>query len=340
MALLPGLWGRIMVDWSVYPAHILPRLQEHSVVKSIRRPPRIFADTSNFTRIDYGDIIHVDSKYFLVVGYTREGRFGIDDQPKQWVPKVYDLETGERKIMKLVFYETYKLMLGDLKVTCYRSPEKEAKVIELVRGNPYFMQGYTALDEAGNMVRILDIVNGRRLDKYVETLGATHKEYFETHVSSILNRFLTSVKAISLLHENGFKHGDIRRDHIMVDREDGVFRWIDFDYDFHLPERPFAMDLIGLGNVLLFVLGRRVFRPTDVYQDPLMGEKVLKTLHVNDLSLVSRDRIFNLKKIYLYIPKKMNDILLHFSAGTTVMYDSVHEFYDDLAAAVEEFDRG
>ncbi len=340
MALLPGLWGSIMVDWSVYPAHILPRLQKHSAVKSIRRPPRIFVDTSNFTKIDYGDIIHVDAKYFLVVGYTREGRFGIDDQPKQWVPKVYDLETGERKIMKLVFYETYELMLGDLEVTCYRSPEKEAKVIELVTGNPYFMQGYTALDEAENMVRILDIVNGRRLDKYVETLGATHEEYFETHVSSILNRFLTSVEAISFLHKNGFKHGDIRRDHIMVDREDGVFRWIDFDYDFYLPERPFAMDLIGLGNVLLFVLGRKVFRPTDVYEDPLMGEKVLETLHVNDLSLVSRDRIFNLKKLYPYIPKKMNDILLHFSAGTTVMYDSVHEFYDDLAAAVEEFDRG
>ena len=53
-----------------------------------------------------------------MVGYTREGRFGIDEQPKQWVPKVYDLVSGERNILKLVFHETFTLQLGQLKVTC------------------------------------------------------------------------------------------------------------------------------------------------------------------------------------------------------------------------------
>jgi len=325
-----------MIDWNRYPAHILPKLKEHYAVKSMRRPPRLIGDTRDFTNIDYGDIIHVGERYFLIVGYTKEGRFGIDEQPKQWVPKVYDLESGERKIVKLTFHEVYTLSFGGLEVTCYRSPEKEAAVIELVRGNPYFMQGYSALDEADNLVRVLDIIQGKRLDKHLETLGDTHREYFEKHVGKVLVNFLDSIKGISLLHAHGLKHGDIRRDHIFVDRVDGRFRWIDFDYDFYLPERPFALDLFGLGNVLLFILGRKNFRLADILKDPEMGPEVFEKLDSNDLSLVSADRIFNIRKIFPYIPKCLNDILLHFSAGTNVMYDSVDEFHDDLVACMEK----
>lgn len=324
-----------MIEWSQFPAHILPRLKAHSAMQHMRRQPKIYGDTSDFTRIDYGDIIHVDNRYFLVVGYTREGRFGIDEQPKQWVPKVYDLESGERKILKLVFHETFTLQLGQLKVKCYRSPEKEGRVLDLVNGNQMFMQGYSTLDEAGNLVRILDIIRGRRLDTAIGRINASQETYMASHVEEILRRFLKSVEAIILLHKLGFKHGDIRRDHIIIDHEDGQYRWIDFDYDFYLPERPVALDLIGLGNILLYILGRRNFRPVDVLQDPQMGEKVLETLHVDDLSLLSQDRIFNLKKLYPALPKCFNDILLHFSAGTDVMYDSVSEFYDDLAASID-----
>lgn len=324
-----------MIDWNQFPAHILPRLKAHNAMKSIRRQPRIYRDTSDFTRIDYGDIINVDNRHFLVVGYTREGRFGIDEQPKQWVPKVYDLVSGERKILKLVFHETFTLQLGKLKVTCYRSPEKEGRVLDLVNGNPMFMQGYSALDDAGNLVRVLDIIRGSRLDTAIGRIGGGHQSYMSTHVEEILRRFLKSVEAIMLLHSHGFKHGDIRRDHIHIDKKEGDYRWIDFDYDFYLPERPVALDLIGLGNILLYILGRRNFRPVDVLQHPEMGEKILETLHVNDLSLLAGDRIFNLRKLFPTLPKCFNDILLHFSAGTSVMYDTVDEFYEDLVAAVD-----
>jgi hypothetical protein len=57
---------------------------------------------------------------------------------------------------------------------------------------------------------------------------------------------------------------------------------------------------------------------------------------MNDLSLLSQDRIFNLGKLYPQLPKCFNDILLHFSIGTSVMYDAVTEFYDDLAAAIQQ----
>ena len=320
-----------MIDWSYFPLSILPRLQTHPAMRSLRRQPRIWRDTSDFSSIDYGDIIYVDRRWFLVVGYTREGRFGIDEQPKQWVPKVYDLETGELNIMKLVFHETYSIRLGELEVKCYRSPEKEARVIELVRGNPAFMQGYATLDDADNLVRILDVVPGKRLDKYLGPLCEDHVEYMEKFLPGVLERFLVCVQGISLLHTHGLKHGDIRRDHIFVNREDGSFIWIDFDYDFYLPERPYAMDLLGLGNVLLYIVGRRNFRGQDVLDDPEMGEKVFNSLCVDDMSLLAQDRVFNLKKIYPYIPDRLNDILLHFSVGTTVLYDTVDEFYDELA---------
>jgi hypothetical protein len=323
-----------MVDWSLFPEHILPRLQGHVAVRSMRRKPRLWGDTSDFVNIDYGDVIHVDNRYLLVVGYTREGRFGVDEQPKQWVPKVYDLESEERNIVKLVFHETYTIRLGGLEVTCYRSPEKEARVIELTRGNPSFMQGYATLDDAGNLVRILDIVNGQRLDKEVFKMGDSHLEYFEHYLPDVLRRFLVSVESIAMLHSHGLKHGDIRRDHIFVDRVDGHFVWIDFDYDFYLPERPYAMDLFGLGNVLLFLIGQQNFRPGDLMKNPAFGEKVFDRITDGDLALVAKDRIFNIQKIYPYIPDALNDILLYFSAGTEVMYDTVDEFCADLHRAM------
>lgn len=325
-----------MIDWSRFPAHILPRLQNHNAMKDLRRQPGIFTDTSDFTRIDYGDIVNVDNKYFLIVGYTKEGRFGIDDQPKQWVPKVIDLESGERKILKLVFHENFTIKLGQFHVTCYRTPEKEARVLDLVGGNKMFMQGYSTLDKVGNLVRILDIIQGNRLDTTIDRITCDYETYVADHLQGILRHFLKSVEAIVLLHQHGFKHGDIRRDHIIVDGQDGQYRWIDFDYDFYLPERPFALDLIGLGNILLFILGRRNYQPIDVLEDPEMGEKVLRTLHVNDLALLSQDRIFNLQKLKPTLPKCFNDILLHFSAGTPVFYDSASELYDDLAGCIEQ----
>jgi hypothetical protein len=98
-----------MINWNVFPTHILPRLQSHNLMKDLRRQPRLVTDTSDFTNIDCGDVIFVDNRYFLVAGYTKEGRFGIDDQPKQWVPKVVDLENGEGQILKLVFHENFTL---------------------------------------------------------------------------------------------------------------------------------------------------------------------------------------------------------------------------------------
>ncbi len=316
------------------PPDIAERLKFHRVTRSLHRPSRVFTDTSDFTAIDYGDIIAVGGRYFLVIAYTREGRFGVDEQIKQWVPRVENLATGETKIIKLVFHETFDITLGPFTIPCYRSPEKEARVLELVQGHPHFMQGETVPDEAGNPVRIIDIVNGSRLDRVIHRNSTTHQDYFTRQLPPILEQFLECLRAISFLHAHGFRHGDIRRDHIFVERESGLFKWIDFDYDFYLPEKPFALDLFELGNILIYLSARGNYYPRDIMNDPGMGPKVLETIVPGDVSLLSKNRIVNLQKLFPTIPTQLNNIFLHFSQGTEVFYETVEELHDDLQAVL------
>ena len=319
-----------MVELADLPAEIREKLRHHRVTRSLRRKSRVFVDTTDFTAIDYGDIILVDGRYFLITAFTREGRFGVDDQVKPWVPRVEDLATGERKILKLVFHETFDITLGPFTIPCYRNPEKEARVLELVKGHPHFMQGEAVLDEAGNLVRVLDIINGSRVDKVIQRSETDHKEYFYKELPDILAHYLPCVKAIGFLHSHGFRHGDVRRDHIFVERHTGLYRWIDFDYDFYLPEKPFALDLYELGNALMYLTARRNFYPRDIMADPDLGESVAGTIEAGDYSLLSKNRIANLQKIYPYIPTALNNIFLHFSLGTEVFYETVDELYLDL----------
>ena len=92
------------IDANKLPLKISEKFKDKISRMGLRRRPKFFADTSNFTSIDYGDVIYADSRFFLVTGYTKEGRFGVDDQPKQWVPKTIDLATGKWQILKLVFH--------------------------------------------------------------------------------------------------------------------------------------------------------------------------------------------------------------------------------------------
>lgn len=309
---------------SSLPETIVGQVKRYAAQQGIRRLPRVFADTKDFTAIDYGDVITVDDRYFMVVAYAREGRFGVDDQVKQWVPKVIDLATDVRYLLKLVFHETFTISLGDYQVTCYRSPEKEARVLELVQGHPRFMHGHGVIDEGGNLVRILDLIRGQRLDKLIHHGELSHEEYFFSELPAHLRQFLDCIEGIQLLHSHGLRHGDIRRDHIYVEHDSGLFKWIDFDYDFYLPERPFALDLHELGNLLNYLIGR------GNYSAGNHGQLAGIAISGDDLALLCKNRIVNLRKIMPYIPKKLNDILMHFAAGTPVFYDTAAELHQDL----------
>lgn len=316
------------------PPNIARKLKFHRVTRSIRRTPNIFADTSDFTSIDYGDVLVVDDRYLLVTGYTKEGRFGVDEQVKQWVPRTEDLDSGKKQIVKLVFHETFEITLGRFTITCFRNPEKEASILELVKDHPHFMQGYGALDCADNLVRILDIILGSRLDRYIQKGPESHEQYFMEKLPAILKQYLKCLEGIGMLHKNGFRHGDIRRDHILVEYDTELFRWIDFDYDFYLPERPFGLDMYELGNILVYLVARDDFQPRTILEHPDMGQEILDTIEDGDLSLLSQNKVTNLAKLFPYVPKSLNTILMHFSRSAPVFYETVDELHDELNEVV------
>src|SRR5512147_3196078 len=69
--------------------------------------PRVLRDTGNFMAIDRGDVIDLAGHPYLVLGHEREGRFGLDDQPKYWVKRAVSLRTGRMHVLKLVFHESF-----------------------------------------------------------------------------------------------------------------------------------------------------------------------------------------------------------------------------------------
>lgn len=120
--------------------------------------PVVIDDTTNFMAIDRDHVIAVGGTYFLVNGTGRERRFGLVDEPKFWVKRATDLSTGKACILKLVFDEEFRVTVGASEIHCRRNAEKEACVLELVRGDSRFMQGRSARDCRGN---VLHFVAGR-----------------------------------------------------------------------------------------------------------------------------------------------------------------------------------
>ncbi|MCF8066759.1 MAG: hypothetical protein K9K36_16020, partial [Desulfarculaceae bacterium] len=244
---------------------------------------------------------------------------------------------GSAKIIKLVFFEEFDMALGEITVRCYRSPAKEARILTLVQGNPNFMQGVTLLDTAGNQVRVLERIHGGPLDQHLQELSCCHQEYFERHLRRVLTKLSVAIEAIGWLHTQGERHGDVRRDHLFVDKDSGAWSWIDFDYNFEFKQNPYGLDLFGLGNVLTYAVARR-----DVTYHRVREEfpQAAEGLRPNDFSPVIKNRLMNLKKIYPYLPESLNNVLLHFSSGAGVFYERVDELMAELTPAIAELPQG
>jgi hypothetical protein len=297
---------------------------------------KVITDTSDFFRVDYNDVVVLNSTPFWVKGYEKEGRFGLDDEPKYWVRRAVELRGGATRILKLVFHETFTSRIGDVEIKCFRSPRKEARILDLVREHPNFMHGRWILDRAGNNVRILEFIRGRRYDAIVDELAGDHEEYFHRHFSGVFKTYIEMVRAIKFLHDHGEKHGDIRRDHILWDRETGTPRWIDFDYNYEHGESMFAFDLHGLGNILIYLVGRGDILVPELYQ---LQPEIYNRLIGEDLSISYRNRVANLQKVYPYIPDSLNLIMRHFSVGAPIFYENTGQMLDDLAVAQGDLEK-
>ena len=299
---------------------------------------KVYKDTSDFLRIEYGDIVILDGTPFLIRHNAKEGRFGLDDEEKFWVKRSIDLLSGTTKIVKLVFFEKFTARIGDIEFECFRSPRKEARILNLVKGLPNFMQGYAVQDAHHNLVRVFEFIYGVSLAEHIRQISTTmdHETYFYQYFSNILDNYIHCVEGIRFLHDHGEKHGDIRRDHILIDRESGQYRWIDYDYSFRHRENIYGYDLFGLGNVLMFLVGMGDI----VYQDlKRANHPSLKWFMEDDVNIVFNNRIANLKKIYPYIPDNLNRILMHFSRGANIFYDHTTQFLHDLYELQATFPR-
>jgi len=299
-----------------------------------RVPKRVrIKDTSDFFRVDYDDVVVLRGIPYFVRNNEREGRFGIDDEQKFWVKRALQLLTGEVKILKWVFKERFQARIGDLIFECVRSPQKEARILELVRGRPEFMQGETVLDSAGNQLRILDYIRGKTLGQHALEMGKDHEDFFFNYYPALLDEFIQVIEAIRFLHEHNEKHGDIRRDHIIKDMATDRYRWIDFDFNYQHGESRFGYDLFGLGNVLLFITGRG-----DITSYRLLREapEVFDRMTEDDVNIVFHNRVNNLKKVYPYITEKLNRVLMHFALSAPIYYEETRELLEDLGEAREE----
>lgn len=294
---------------------------------------RIIYDTSEFMAINPGDVMVLSDKPYLITRNEKEAGYGQDDDPKFWVKRTIDLLSGEVKIIKLVYFEEFGQKVGGYTIPFYRSPQKEARVLDVVQGHPQFMQGFHVLDTVGNEVRIIDFIQGRSLNNIVGKFDIPHEDFFYKELPEILKGTVSCLQALAYLHENNLVHGDVRWEHILFDRNTSMFRWIDFDYHYDFPENPFGMDLIGLGNVLVDVIGMGSCLYSSLKLDQSLT-KIMDILRPEDFSILDKNRLVNVKKVYPYIPERLNNILLSFSGHATVFYDTVADIILDLEDAI------
>ncbi len=286
---------------------------------------QIITDTSDWMRIERGDVLRLDGRDYIVQGNQYETRFGIGDQPKYWVFNALDLETGQAKIIKTVFHEDFHVHIGVFKIHCYRSPEKESRVLELVRGDSRFMQGITTLDEKGNNVRVIDFIRGETQFNHIVGINKPHEQYFHEDLPAILRKLTTSLEAVAFLHKNDLCHGDIRNDHIFIDAGDGGYRWIDFDLLQHVSD----FDTWSLGNIINYAVGKGITAFSNVLKSDKFSDEVKATLKPEDASAFFEYRLMNLARLYPYIPDRLNAILEHFTIKPKEFYGNIGQLMDD-----------
>lgn len=294
---------------------------------------RVVTDTTDFFKVDYDDVVLLNNTPYLIRHNAKELRFGLEDEVKFWVKRAIDLNDGSLKILKLVFFEKFIANIAGIAIECFRSPQKEARVLELVSGHPNFMHGFSAEDEEGNLIRVLEFIKGQPLSTFIERIASDHKDYFFNQFPEMLRSFIDCVEAIGFVHERGEKHGDIRRDHILIDGESGLYRWIDFDFNYRHGESIFGYDLFGLGNILIFMAGKGDVLVRDLKRKE---HPSFHQLLSEDLNIVFENRLANLKKVFPYIPDSLNRILLHFSKGAQWFYEETGELLEDLMNASRE----
>jgi len=287
--------------------------------------PVVFHDTTRYMSIDWGHVVGLGGKHYLIRGHEKEGRFGIAEQPKFWVKRALGLEDGVKYILKMTIHENFRIEVGEREFRCWRNPEKEARILEITRGDHRFMSGRAVEDRAGNLVRVLDFIRGEDLLSRLRGVELSHQEYFHALFPGVFARTMESLRALKLVHEAGLCHGDIRNDHIFVEQDGGAFRWIDFDLD----QGTVDLDVWSVGNLLHCVAAAGFV--TFKIAGQLAPARVDR-LGPADASVFFPSRVMNLARVFPCIPGSLNDILMRFSKSAHIPYENLDQILGDLEA--------
>lgn len=301
--------------------------------KKVYTSPRIFEDTSNFFNIMGGDVVRLAENDYLITGDAKEGRFGLDIEPKMWVKYGVDLTSGKKKVIKLVFDEQFSTRLGFVLIKAVRSAVKEGEFLDATNGHPNFMQGFCVQDSRGNCVRILDFVRGKSLFSYIRELTIAHEEYYWELFPKIFKNVIECIEGMQFASARGVHHGDIRNDHILVDFNTGKYVWIDFDYSVNFSD----YDLWCIGNIITFIAAGGLLLKQEVERFPERYPPYNGTIDEGDCSMYHRYRIANVRKIYPYVSRKLNEICLKYSVGRFELYEDYPTLLEDIKEAYAEF---
>jgi hypothetical protein len=297
--------------------------------RRIRGPVEVIDNADSYTAIQPSMVLRLPVGDYFILGEAREGRFGIDDQPKLWVKFGIDLSDGARKIIKLPFLEAFEINVGPFRLRCSRNPDKESRVLAAVAGDPRFMHGITARDRLGHNIRIIEEIRGVSLYRLIAGLDLPHEQYFHERAPEILDRVLDSLDALEYLHRQGEQHGDVRNDHLWVDSTDGSYRWIDFDYEANYLD----YDIWSVGNVLSYVICGGILTCRDAHR--LLAEPGRPgCIEPEDAMVFFDHRLANLKKVYPYVPEALNRVMMRFSMATSDFYERVADIVADVRAAL------
>lgn len=282
--------------------------------------------TSTYTANTPDTVLRLGGQDYLITGSPREERFGLEGQPRSWIKYAVDLTTARRKIVKLVFIEEFTLRVGSLSATCRRSPEKESAFLDAVRGNPRFMQGFSVKDSDDNLVRVLDLIPGQNFFNHVAALNMSHERYCDEVLPGIIEGLVCCIEAMAKVNRQGLYHGDIRNDHLLVDRRTGSLTWIDFDFDLDLKSH----DVWCTGNVLNYAAGKGFHPFSTVKRHPEAYPRLESPLLPQDAMHMYSHQVANLRKLYPYLPQALNDVLMRFASNAEDPYQDLESLAKDL----------
>ena len=312
------------------PSVLKDRIEEVSG-RRVYGAPRIFENTSNVFNIMSGDVLRLAGDDYYVFGDAKEGRFGLDDEPKPWVKYVFDLTSSVRKVIKLVFDESFSTRIGLFLIKAKRSAQKEADFLDAVQGHPHFMQGISRWDKGRNLVRIIDLIHGRSLFNHVLELRLDHRTYYEQVFPALLENLIICIDGMRFVSGTGLHHGDIRNDHILIESRTGVYKWIDFDYSVTHSD----FDLWSIGNLIIFAAAGGLLLHRDIAEHPHKYPLCTRPITPEDCSLYHKYRVANVRKVYPYVSEKLNRFCMRYSQGSLLLFDS----YEPLIEALNEIHR-